>query len=176
MKRHVAKFVIWALAIIMAAVAVAPIASSKPRPSADRQIDYRGFAALTAELEPYREARRVGLARFHAMAGEGGTLILDARSADAYARGHIAGAVNLPFTDFTDESLAQVIGPDRNRRILIYCNNNFSNDVAPVVVKSVRLSLNVPTFINLYGYGYPNIYELADIVDFNDPAVRWVRS
>ncbi|TPW03683.1 MAG: hypothetical protein FD124_2905 [Alphaproteobacteria bacterium] len=46
----------------------------------------------------------------------------------------------------------------------------------PVVVKSVRLALNIPTFINLYGYGYPNIYELADIVDFNDPAVGWVKN
>lgn len=148
---------------------------SAAQPAPNQQIDYRGFAALTGELETYRAARRVGLTRFQAMAREGNTLILDARSARAYAEGHIAGAVNLPFTEFTDESLAAAIGPDRNRRILIYCNNNFSNDVQPVPVKSVRLALNIPTFINLYGYGYPNIYELADIVDFNDPAVRWVR-
>lgn len=138
------------------------------------QIDYKGFAALTVKLESYREARRVPLARFFGMAGEGDTLILDARSADAFARGHIAGAVNLPFTDFTAESLARVIGPDRNRRILIYCNNNFSNNADPVVVKALPLALNVPTFINLYGYGYPNIYELADVVDFNSPQARWV--
>lgn len=148
-------------------------------PSAARsnpQIDYKGFSDLTADLEGYRDARRVGLAQFQAMAGQGNTLILDARSARAYAEGHIAGAINLPFTEFTDESLAAAIGPDRNRRILIYCNNNFSNDAQPVPVKSVRLALNIPTFINLYGYGYPNIYELADVVDFNDPAVRWVKS
>jgi hypothetical protein len=138
------------------------------------QIDYKGFAALTGDLEPYRAARRVGLARFQAMARENNTLILDARSARAYGEGHIAGAVSLPFTEFTAQSLAAVVGPDRNRRILIYCNNNFSNDAQPVPVKSVRLALNIPTFINLYGYGYPNIYELADVVDFNDPAVRWV--
>ncbi|MBL8559555.1 MAG: rhodanese-like domain-containing protein [Hyphomonadaceae bacterium] len=152
-----------------------PRGSVAPPPSAaNRQVDYNGFAALTADLAPYREARRVDLARFKAMAGQGDTLILDARSARAYAEGHIAGAVNLPFTEFTEESLAAAIGPDRNRRILIYCNNNFSNDVQPVPVKAVRLALNIPTFINLYGYGYPNIYELADIVDFNDPAVGWV--
>ncbi len=164
------------VALLAAVVALsAPWAFAKEPVRANPQIDFQGFAALTADLAPYREARRVGLADFKAMARERGTLILDARSADAFARGHIAGAVNLPFTDFTDESLAAVIGPDRNRRILIYCNNNFSNDVAPVVVKSMRLALNIPTFINLYGYGYPNIYELADVVDFNDPAVDWVR-
>lgn len=150
--------------------------SNQAPPAANRQVDYNGFAALTADLAPYREARRVDLARFKAMAGEGDTLILDARSARAYAEGHIDGAINLPFTEFTEQSLAEAIGANRNRRILIYCNNNFSNDVQPVPVKSVRLALNIPTFINLYGYGYPNIYELADIVDFNNPAVGWVRS
>jgi hypothetical protein len=108
------------------------------------------------------------------MAREGDTLILDARSAEAFARGHIDGAVNLPFPDFTAERLAEVIG-DPNRRVLIYCNNNFANDRPPVVIKSRPLALNIPTFINLYGYGYRNIYELGDVVDFNDPAVRWVR-
>ena len=176
MKRFLERFVIWRLALTMAILAASPLAAAKPPASSNPQIDYQGFAALTADLGPYRETRRVALVQFQAMARESATVILDARSATAFARGHIDGAINLPFTDFTDASLAQVIGPDRNRRILIYCNNNFSNNVAPVMVKSVRLALNVPTFINLYGYGYPNIYELADIVDFNDPAVRWVRS
>jgi rhodanese-related sulfurtransferase len=50
-------------------------------------------------------------------------LLLDARSASAYKAGHIKGAVNLPFTDFTAASL-DVIGKDANRPILIYCNND----------------------------------------------------
>jgi len=164
--------------LVVAALLGACIASAtaKEPPRANPQIDYAGFAALTGDVAAYREGRRVPLAAFQRMAQEHGTIILDARSADAYRQGHIDGAVNLPFTDFTDESLAAVLGPDRNRRILIYCNNNFSNDAQPVMVKSVRLALNIPTFINLYGYGYPNIYELADIVDFNDPAVGWVRA
>jgi hypothetical protein len=155
-------------------LAVLGVSTARAQP-ANPQIDYPGFSALTADLGAYREGRRVTLAEFRRMAAEGDTLILDARSADAFARGHIAGAVNLPFTDFTAESLSRTLGPDRGRRILIYCNNNFSNDASPVPVKSVRLALNIPTFINLYGYGYPNIYELADVVDFNDPAVGWVK-
>ena len=27
------------------------------------------------------------------------------------------------------------------------------------------LALNIQTFINLYGYGYRNVYELGDVVD-----------
>src|SRR5262249_50858773 len=138
------------------------------------QIDYRGFRNLTSEVEAYRADRLVSLGEFQRMAGERNTLILDARSADAYREGHIDGALNLPFTDFTAASLGEMM-PDQNVRILIYCNNNFSNNTRPVVLKRLDLALNIQTFINLYGYGYRNVYELGDTVDFNDPAVRWVR-
>ena len=62
-----------------------------------------------------RSARLIPLSEFKARAGQPNVLILDARSAQAFAEGHIAGAVNLPLPDFTAESLAQVIGanPDR---------------------------------------------------------------
>jgi hypothetical protein len=58
--------------------------------------------------------------------------------------------------------------------ILIYCNNNFSNRRRPVPIKAAPLALNIQTFINLVGYGYANVWELADVVDFTDPAVEWV--
>ena len=108
------------------------------------------------------------------MAREPNTIILDARSAAAYAQGHIAGAINLSLPDFTAQSLDAAIR-DPNTRILIYCNNNFANNAPPVVLKSVQLALNIQTFINLYGYGYKNVYELGDVVNFNDPNVGWVR-
>ena len=163
------------VALVSLGGATMALAQSKGGPGTREQIDYRGFQNITSDVETYRQGRLLTLEQFQAMARSGDTLILDARSADAYARGHIEGAVNLPFTDFTAQSLAAVIG-DSNRRILIYCNNNFSNDAQPVILKSAPLALNIPTFINLYGYGYPNIYELGDVVDFNDPAVRWVTS
>ena len=139
------------------------------------QIDYPAFQALTARVGPERAARLLPFDAFKAEAVKPGTLLLDARSRDAFARGHIAGAVNLPLTDFTADSLAAVIGADPNRPILIYCNNNFRNDAAPVPMKSTALALNIQTFINLVGYGYPNVRELADVIDFNDPAVGWVK-
>ena len=74
----------------------------------------------------------------------------------------------------TADSLAAVVGANPDRPILIYCNNNFSNHRNPVPLKSAPLALNIQTFINLVGYGYPNILELADVVDFNDPKVEWV--
>ena len=142
--------------------------------TANPQIDYPGFRDLTLKVEKDRRARLIDFARFKAEAAKPGTLVLDARSADAYARGHIDGAVNLPFTDFTAESLAAAIGPDRNRKILIYCNNNFANNRAPVMLKARPLALNIQTFINLVGYGYPNVWELNSVIDFDDPEVNWI--
>ena len=157
------------IALLLAAAA--PLAAQPANP----QIDYRGFQRLAAEVQPYRQARLIDWAAFSAMAARPETLILDARSESAFRAGHIAGAVNLPLPDFTAESLARVVGRNRGRPILIYCNNNFSNDRAPVMMKLRPLALNIQTFINLVGYGYRNVRELNAVIDFNDPRVRWVR-
>ena len=143
-------------------------------PPVNPQIDYQGFQRLAARVAPERAKRRVTLARFKQMAATGEAIILDARSADAFAQGHIAGAINLPLADFTAPALAAVL-PDRNRPILIYCNNNFSNDRSPVMLKSAAVSLNIQTYINLAAYGYRNVYELGETVDFDDPKVNWIK-
>jgi phage shock protein E len=141
---------------------------------ANPQIDYPGFQRLTREVQPYRHARLVDWAAFQRLAAQRGTLILDARSEAAFARGHIAGAVNLPFTDFTAASLARVVGR-ADRPILIYCNNNFSNNADPVPRKLIQVALNIQTFINLYGYGYRNVRELNEVIDFNRIGTAWIR-
>jgi phage shock protein E len=156
-----------------AAIVAASPALGRP---ANPLIDYPGFEVLTGKVSALRAKRLLALGQFKAMAAEPGTLLLDARSASAFAAGHIDGAVNLPFTDFTAASLAEVIGTDPKRRILIYCNNNFRNNAAPVMMKARPLALNIPTFVNLVGYGYANVWELGEAVDFNDPKVGWVRS
>lgn len=159
-----------ALALLLALSATPAFAQSN-----NPQIDFAGFQALAGEVAPYREGRLVDWRTFSTMAAAPEVLVLDARSESAFRAGHIAGAVNLPLPDFTAESLARVIG-DSDRPILIYCNNNFRNDAPPVMLKQVQLALNIQTFINLVGYGYRNVHELDEVIDFNDPAVRWVRS
>lgn len=159
--------------LLMAAAAAAALSTAAPVPATDHQIDYAGFERLTDEVRPERAKRRITLARFQAMAAREGAVILDARSASAFAQGHIAGAINLPLTDFTAAALAAAL-PDRTRAILIYCNNNFRNDSPPVMLKAPPVSLNIQTFINLKAYGYDNVYELGEIVDFNDGKVGWI--
>lgn len=149
-------------------------ASAAPAQDRNPQIDFVGFQELTGRVSAYRQERLLSWNEFEAAARLPGTLVLDARSADAYAAGHVRGAINLPLTDFTAESLARVIGT-RDRQILIYCNNNFTNDEPPVPRKAADLALNIQTFINLVGYGYQNVRELNELVDFNDPRTGWVR-
>ena len=155
-------------------IALTITATPVPAQSTNPQIDYPGFQELTGAVGSYRQSHLLSWPKFKHTAGNREALLLDARSADAYAAGHIKGAVNLPFTDFTAKSLAQVIG-DKDRAILIYCNNNFANDEQPVPMKRRELALNIQTFINLVGYGYRNVWELSEVVDFNDPNVGWVR-
>jgi phage shock protein E len=163
------------LAVAFLVLAASPALAEKPRPVTTKaQIDYPGFSRITKDVDAYRAGRLISLTDFQRMAGEPNTIILDARSANAYREGHIEGAVNLPFTDFTAEALRATL-KNGNVRILIYCNNNFANNARPVVLKSAPLALNIPTFINLVGYGYPNVFELGEVIDFNDPAVKWVR-
>ena len=139
----------------------------------ESQVDYDGFLGLTAEVSEYRASRLVDLDTFNEMKTDQNTIILDTRSADAFEMGHIDGAIHLNFSDFTDDKLAKII-PSRDTRILIYCNNNFTDNVAPVPVKRIELALNVPTFINLYGYGYQDIYELEGAYSLSDPKIAWV--
>jgi phage shock protein E len=167
------------LAFLLACVA-APLAAAHSAPAeaqpplTNPQIDYDGYRALIEEVQPYRRARLIDWDAFIAAAAEPGVLILDARSAGQFAAGHIRGAVNVPLPEFSVERLAEVIGR-ADRPILIYCNNNFRNDRPPAVLKTGRLALNLSTFTHLYGYGYRNVRELNDVMDFNDPRVRWVR-
>ena len=164
-------------ALLLATGAAAPLAAAPPAAQRDNPlIDYPGFRRLAGEVQPYRQTRLINWAEFERRRGQRGVLILDARSESAFRQGHIAGAVNLPLTEFSVAALAEVIGPDRNRPILIYCNNNFREDRPPVVNKAGRLAINLSTFTHLYGYGYRNIRELNELVTMDDPRVRWVSS
>lgn len=156
------------------ALAIAVPAAAQLAQPANPQIDYKGFVGLAEKLEPVRASHRLPWKDFAKRARANDALLLDARSERAYRMGHIKGAVNLPFTDFTDAALAEVIGKNPGRPIYIYCNNNFSDNAAPVMTKRFDMALNIPTFVNLHGYGYSNVWELADVVSTGDLGTDWV--
>jgi hypothetical protein len=134
------------------------------------QIRFDQFLLLSEKVQKDRKSRLVDVERFLEMAAEENTIILDTRSKAAFDQIHIKGAVHLNFSDFTNKKLAKVI-PGKDTRILIYCNNNFDTtplkkrvDVSSFASKAPALALNIPTFINLSGYGYHNVYELGELL------------
>jgi len=122
-------------------------------------ISYKAFAKAVEKTEPYRAQRRIDLETFLKYSKEQNTIILDTRSKRAFDLLHIKGATHLNFSDFTKETLAKTI-PNKNTRILIYCNNNFFGEKEAFPSKTMSTALNIPTFINLLEYGYKNVYEL----------------
>jgi hypothetical protein len=132
--------------------------------SANAFIDSDGFRHEVAAAMRLREERRIPEEEFIRMAGEPGTVVLDARSDRLYQLRHVKGAVNLSFPEFTAETLARAI-PSRATRILIYCNNNFRDLPESMPTKVATSALNLSTFTSLYAYGYREIYELGPVVD-----------
>ena len=138
-------------------------------------IDMQGFLAIAAETAAYREKHRLTEDEFIRMSREGGVIVLDARSREKYDELHIKGAVNLSFPDITVESLERLF-PDKNAKILIYCNNNFVNAELAFPRKMATASLNLSTYISLYTYGYRNVYELGPLLDVKTTKLDLVSS
>ena len=166
------------------------------------QVNFDDYEELVQEVKSIRQERLISFDEFLAFQKDENTIVLDTRSRKNYEAIHIKGAINLPFTEFTTQKLRHII-PDVNTRILIYCNNNIKGDPiyfgsktysledekrrkeyynkAIIVDKShtmhnskfISLALNIPTYINLYGYGYRNIYELNELVDIRDPRITF---
>lgn len=155
---------------------VVPRSQVPPNPN----IDINGYLAVAVKAADHRASRRLSEDDFIKMSQEEGVIVLDARSKEKYDLLHIKGAINLSFPDIDVESLKKKL-PNKDAKILIYCNNNFvipeqpgkQQAVNPAVVKAARAfpgkaptaSLNISTYIALYNYGYKNVYELGPVVD-----------
>ena len=63
--------------------------------------------------------------------------------------------------------------PDKEVRVLIYCNNNFRNAEEAFPSKLPSASLNIPTYIALYDYGYRNVYELGPQLDIDASSLEF---
>ena len=184
------KSILFAVSVILLA-ANAGLAQDINYPKA--KVSFDDFKGLVAEVETHRASRLIDLNTFIKMSKEPGVIILDSRSDFRFDRIHVKGAKHLAFTDYTQDNLKKVI-PTFETKILIYCNNNFDGnqtDFASKVAmprakpanavatqfaaqaKPLMMALNIPTYINLYGYGYRNVYELNELVNVNDPRIAF---
>jgi hypothetical protein len=153
-------------------------------------VSFDDYDELMDKVKDHRASRLVKLPEFLDMAKGEDVIILDTRSDAMYNSKHVKGAVHLNFSDFTQKRLAEII-PSVYTKILIYCNNNFENDQQNFPTKKsgppsdiekggdkggdkeITLALNIPTYINLYGYGYRNVYELSDLISTYDPRIEF---
>ena len=148
------------------------------------KVSYSAFEDLVKQVKKHRQKRLINFDQFLAKSKLENVLILDTRSKEMYTNKHIKGAIHLNFSDFTQENLIKLI-PNADTTILIYCNNNFEGDafnfaskiVLPKIIKKnikpITLALNIPTYINLYGYGYRNVYELSELMTLFDERVEY---
>ena len=154
--------------VFLAAATVCAFAASARLANAEAPdnpaIDMPAYLDVAAEAAAHRESRRVSEADFRSLADQPGTVVLDARSREKFELLHVKGAINLSFPDITVASLAALL-PDKDARILIYCNNNFAGAERPFPTKRADASLNLSTDIALYSYGYRNVYELAPLLE-----------
>lgn len=183
----------WRIVAVLLVLSATHVALAQVKKYPKSKVSFDDFKTLVSAVETHRASRLVDLDTFLRMGKDSGAIILDTRSTFRFERIHVQGARHLSFTDFTQENLQGVI-PSFETTILIYCNNNFdgnqtdfaskiavprtrSGDAAAVQfaaqAKPIMMALNVPTYINLYGYGYRNVYELHELVDVNDPRIAF---
>ncbi len=162
-----------AMALLLAALIpfTGASAGKQPAPFSQQQvaapnpnIDMDAYVKTVREVAKHRETRRLTEDDFLKMSKEEGVIVLDARSKEKFDLMHIRGAINLSFPDITIASLKKTL-PDKDAKILIYCNNNFKNEERAFASKAPVASLNISTYITLYNYGYRNVYELGPRLD-----------
>ena len=156
-----------AVSLIALFATLSVCAQGAPDPGApiiNPAIDEGAYLRVANEAIRHRAERRLSEAEFVRMSREPGVVVLDARSKAKFDELHVQGAINLSFPDIAVASLAALL-PDKNARILIYCNNNFSGADGPFPSKLPSASLNVPTYVALFDYGYRNVYELGPLLD-----------
>ena len=152
-------------------------------------VDYDAYEKIVSEVKEHRSERLISADKFVEMSKMDNVVILDTRSKEMYDAKHIKGAIHLNFSDFTQDNL-EALFPSRDVNILIYCNNNFEDDQKYFATKGyvepdlgissdagspmsgITMALNIPTYINLYGYGYKNVYELSELISVFDSRIQ----
>lgn len=109
-------------------------------PNANPNIDMAAHIRAAMTAAPHREKRRLSEDDFIKMSKEEGVIVLDARSKAMYDLMHVEGAINLNYSDIDVNSLKKLL-PNKDAKILIYCNNNFT--AAPDAPKNVVVQQQV---------------------------------
>lgn len=92
--------------------------------SGERKSDQTGSVASESQAPPQGAASAPG----SSAAAPESLLVIDVRTADEYAQGHLAGALNIPYDEIASRIAA--VAPDKNRRIVLYCRSGRRSGIA----------------------------------------------
>jgi rhodanese-related sulfurtransferase len=95
-------------------------------------------------------------------AGHSGFVVLDVRSPEAYATGHVPGAVNLPHRRIVERNLARF---DADVLFIVYCNGPHCNGADRAAVRLSRLGRKVKKMIGGIEGWKDEGFELAKAED-----------
>jgi rhodanese-related sulfurtransferase len=86
---------------------------------------------------------------------EEGAVLLDVRSSEEFAGGHVQGAVNIPHTEIGDriDEIERLTGGDASKPIVVYCRSGRRSGIAKET---------------LTGRGYRRVTNLGGIADWPD--------
>lgn len=65
---------------------------------------------------------------------EQGALLIDVRTAEEFAQGHIDGALNIPYQEI--DKLMSAIGTDKSRPVVVYCRSGNRSGKAKVALET----------------------------------------
>ena len=89
------------------------------------------------------------------MDSESGYIIIDARTQEEYAQGHIPGAILIPEYEIADRAEKEL--PNKDQLILVYCRSGRRSKIA--AEELVKL-------------GYTNVKEFGGIIDWEYEIVK----
>jgi rhodanese-related sulfurtransferase len=85
------------------------------------------------------EARLITPEEAKAMMDEGGVIVVDVRSGQEYAGGHIEGAISIPLEEIAAKA-AELL-PDKDAVILVYCRSGMRSHAAAEALADMGYTL-----------------------------------
>ena len=110
--------------------------------AADPPVRVRGFSPDLPMIPDVGRPLRAELSTVSVLVEAGAALVVDAREAEAFAEGHIAGAVNVPYDDAMREPALIRALDVRDRPVIVYCSGGTcesSRYLAELMVRDFKL-------------------------------------
>lgn len=108
----------------------------------------KGEKTMTYEQITQEEAKRI-------MDTQTDYVLLDTRTDEEFAQGHIEGAIMIPEYEITEK--AESVIPDKDTLILVYCRSGRRSKIASMLLVEL---------------GYTNVKEFGGIIDWEYEIVK----